>query len=230
MRSAYSETAPKPRADPYPWPGALWCPQYSFRLRVQRSGRKCGAQAGSTLQPIGLVLDSVAGSRRRPSRSGTPAPPETRESPHLGSAVACCLKRAERVGLTSHPFEYVSRTEPTAGRFANLLASDVVFNSPVFVHPVKGRDSVAELLETVHTIFGVPTYRLGLTNGRDTVLLFDGEIDGRSLQAAVVIRDSPQGLIEELTVLMRPLPVVRRFGEEGMARLGLTEAEDIPSD
>ena len=132
--------------------------------------------------------------------------------------------------MTSHPFEYVSRTEPTAGRFANLLASDVVFNSPVFVHPVKGRDSVAELLETVHTIFGVPTYRLGLTNGRDTVLLFDGEIDGRSLQAAVVIRDSPQGLIEELTVLMRPLPVVRRFGEEGMARLGLTEAEDIPSD
>ena len=28
---------------------------------------------------------------------------------------------------------------------------------------------------------------------------------------------------------MRPLPVVRRFGEKAMARLGLTEADDIPS-
>ena len=43
----------------------------------------------------------------------------------------------------------------------------------------------------------------------------------------MVIHDDAQGLIRELTVLMRPLPVVRRFGEEGMARLGLTEADDI---
>jgi hypothetical protein len=131
--------------------------------------------------------------------------------------------------LTSHPFEHVSRTEPTAERFASLLASDVVFNSPVFVHPITGHEMVARLLETVYTIFGVPTYRLRLSKGDDTVLLFDGEIDGETLQAAVVIRDRSQGLIQELTVLMRPLPLVRRFGEEVMARLGLTEADDVPS-
>jgi hypothetical protein len=131
--------------------------------------------------------------------------------------------------LTSHPFEYVSAAEPTAERFAELLASGVVFHSPVFVHPVTGRDVVAKLLETVHTVFGVPTYRLRLSQGSDTVLLFDGEVDGETLQVAVVIRDGPQGLIQELTVLMRPLPVVHRFGEEGMARLGLTEADDTPS-
>jgi hypothetical protein len=132
--------------------------------------------------------------------------------------------------LASHPFEHVSRTEPTAERFADLLASDVVFHSPVFVHPVTGRGFVANLLQTVHTIFGVPTYRLRLSEGGHTVLLFDGEVDGKTLQAAVVIRDGPQGLIQELTILMRPLPVVRRFGEKAMARLGLTEADDIPSD
>jgi hypothetical protein len=132
--------------------------------------------------------------------------------------------------LASHPFEHVSRTEPTAERFADLLASDVVFHSPVFVHPVTGRDFVASLLETVHTILGVPTYRLRLSEGGHTMLLFDGEVDGKTLQAAVVIRDGPQELIQELTVLMRPLPVVRRFGEKAMARLKLTEADDIPSD
>jgi len=58
---------------------------------------------------------------------------------------------------------------------------------------------------------------------------FDGEIDGEILQVAVVIRDDPEGFIRELTVLMRPLPVVRRFGEEGMARLGLTESDDTSS-
>jgi hypothetical protein len=131
--------------------------------------------------------------------------------------------------VKSHPFEHVSSTNPTAERFARLLASDVVFHSPVFVHPVTGRAFVAELLETVHAIFGRPTYRLRLSNGSDTVVQFDGEVEGQTLQVVVVIRDGPQGLIQELTVLMRPLPVARLFGEEGMARLGLTEADDVTS-
>jgi hypothetical protein len=132
--------------------------------------------------------------------------------------------------MERHPFEIVSSsTNPTAERFAELLSSDVVFHSPVFVHPVTGRDFVARLLEAVHGIFGRPTYRLRLSEGSETVVQFDGEVDGDVLQVAVVIRDDPQGLIRELTVLMRPLPVIRRFGEEGMARLGLTEADDLPS-
>jgi SnoaL-like domain len=130
--------------------------------------------------------------------------------------------------LTHHPFEHASSTEPTVERFAELLAPDVVFHSPVFVHPVTGRDSVAELLENAHAIFGVPAYRIRARDGSDTVLLFDGEVDGDTLQAVVVIRDGPGALIQELTVLMRPLPVVRRFAEEVMTRLGLTEAGDTP--
>jgi hypothetical protein len=98
-----------------------------------------------------------------------------------------------------------------------------------FVHPITGRDAVANLLETVHAIFGRPTYRLCLSEGSDTALLFDGEVEGRTLQAMVVIRDDPRGLIQELTVLMRPLPVVRRFGEEAMATLRRTETGDIPT-
>jgi hypothetical protein len=132
--------------------------------------------------------------------------------------------------MERHPFEVVSSgVNPTAERFAELLAPDVVFHSPIFVHPVIGRAFGARVLATAHGIFGTPTYRLRLSNGHDTFLQFDGEIDGQTLQAAAVIRDDPDGLISELTVLMRPLPVVRRFGEEAMARLGLTEADDVPS-
>jgi hypothetical protein len=54
-------------------------------------------------------------------------------------------------------------------------------------------------------------------------------VEGQTLQVAVVIQDGPEGLIQELTVLMRPLPVVCRFGEEGMARLGISEADDTPT-
>jgi hypothetical protein len=108
-----------------------------------------------------------------------------------------------------HPFELVSSSDPTAERFAVILDQDVVFHSPVFVHPITGRDVVAELLETVHGIFGTPAYRLSLSEGRDTVLLFDGKVEDETLQVAVVIRDGAQGLIQELTVLMRPLPVLR---------------------
>jgi hypothetical protein len=132
--------------------------------------------------------------------------------------------------MERHPFEVVSSTSPTAERFAEVLSPDVVFHSPVFIHPITGRDFVARLLETVHGIFGAPAYRLRLSDGRDTVVQFDAEVEGETLQVAVVIRDDAQGLISELTVLMRPLPVIRRFGEEGMARLGLTEADDVPPD
>lgn len=132
--------------------------------------------------------------------------------------------------MNQHPFEVVSSsTNPTAERFAELLSPDVVFHSPVFVHPITGREFVAKLLETVHGIFGRPIYRLRLSEGSETVLQFDGEVDGETLQVAVVVRDDSHGLIRELTVLMRPLPVLRRFGEEGMARLGLTEADDAPA-
>ena len=64
-----------------------------------------------------------------------------------------------------HPFEHVSSTNPTAERFAGILDQDVVFHSPIFLHPVTGRDFVAELLETVHGIFGRPAYRLSLSEG-----------------------------------------------------------------
>jgi len=128
-----------------------------------------------------------------------------------------------------HPFEDVSSTNPTAAGFAGILNQDVVFHSPIFVHPVTGRGFVAELLETVHGIFGRPSYRLRLSEGGATVLLFDGDVEGQALQVAVAIQDDPEGLIRDLTVLMRPLPVVRRFGEEVMARLGLRGADDAPS-
>jgi hypothetical protein len=131
--------------------------------------------------------------------------------------------------MERHPFEIVSTgADPTAERFAELLASEVVFHSPIFVHPVIGRDSAARVLATAHAVFGTPTYRLRFSKGDDTVVQFDGEVDGETLQAAVVIRDDADGLISELAVLMRPLPVVRRFGEEAMRRLGLTEADDVP--
>jgi hypothetical protein len=104
-----------------------------------------------------------------------------------------------------------------------------VFNSPIFIHPLTGRGFVAELLETVHGIFGRPSYWLRLSEGGATVLLFDGDVEGQTLQVAVAIQDDPEGLIRDLTVLMRPLSVVRRFGEEVMARLALSEADDTPS-
>ncbi|HLM32527.1 MAG TPA: hypothetical protein VK285_00550 [Gaiellaceae bacterium] len=131
--------------------------------------------------------------------------------------------------LKMHPFERVSSTNSTAAGFAGILSQDVVFHSPIFVHPVTGRRFVADLLETVHGIFGRPSYWLRLSEGGATVLLFDGDVEGQTLQVAVVVQDDPEGLIQDLTVLMRPLPVVRRFGGQVMARLGLSEADDTPS-
>jgi hypothetical protein len=74
-----------------------------------------------------------------------------------------------------HPFESVSSTDPR-DRFAGILDQGVVFHSPVFVHPIIGRDSVADVLEAVHEVIGRPAYWLRASEGRHAVLLFDGEV------------------------------------------------------
>jgi hypothetical protein len=71
-----------------------------------------------------------------------------------------------------------------------------------------------------HQVFGRPAYRFECREGSNTVLLFDARVDEETLQVAVMIRDDDEGRVAELTVMMRPLSVVRTFAAIMESRLG----------
>lgn len=86
-----------------------------------------------------------------------------------------------------------------------LLAPDVVFHSPVVHRPYRGRDQLMAVLHAVSAIledfaYG-ETYR---SDGGGHVLAFSGRIGDRSVEGVDIIALDAAGLINELTVMLRP--------------------------
>jgi len=112
----------------------------------------------------------------------------------------------------------VSEDQPTVGRFAEILAEDVTFRSPVLANTVRGRELVQHVLANAHAVFGRPTYLHELRDGGRTMLHFEGAVDGKRIEVAVAATDDGE-LVGELAVMMRPLTVVEAFARYMDARL-----------
>jgi hypothetical protein len=123
--------------------------------------------------------------------------------------------------MEHHPYRVVSQLEPTAERFAEVFAPNIVFRSPIATEAVHGVDFVRTIQENAHQVLGKPHYRFESRDATHTFLMFDAYVNGQLLQAAVVIQDDNDGKVEELTVIMRPLPAVKTFGAIMASRLGI---------
>jgi hypothetical protein len=100
----------------------------------------------------------------------------------------------------------------TPGQVSTLLAEDVVFNSPILVRPIAGREAVAAIFAQSSSTRGSGRYTAEYKlDDRTTFLRWEGTIDGRKLESLEVIVDNEQGLIVERTIAMRPYPAVKLF-------------------
>jgi ketosteroid isomerase-like protein len=102
------------------------------------------------------------------------------------------------------------RAAVEAGDFAalgDLLAEDVVFRSPVAFKPYEGQPIVAAILRGVGRVFQDFRYvrELEDADGLGSALVFETNVDGVSLNGIDLIRTNDDGLISELTVMVRPL-------------------------
>lgn len=88
-----------------------------------------------------------------------------------------------------------------------LLARDVVFRSPVAFAPYTGRPLVAGIIGGAFRVFTDFRYEseLASADGRDHVLVFRAQVDGREIHGADFLHGDEAGLIDELTVMVRPL-------------------------
>lgn len=113
--------------------------------------------------------------------------------------------------MTRHPLRIFKET-PGATHFGlmELLADDVTFSSPIFTRAVVGKALVAQVMLTSTTVRdGKFTHEL--RDGNDTVLIWEGTIEGHQLVSFELIVDDEHGKIKYRSVAFKPYPVVTLF-------------------
>jgi hypothetical protein len=102
---------------------------------------------------------------------------------------------------------------PSFDEVAALLADDVVFNSPVLIRPLEGRDAVAHaIVNSSRSRDAAGEYILEQRlDHRTTFLRWIGAIDGHKLESLELLIDDEAGKLVERTIAYRPFPAVKLF-------------------
>ena len=99
------------------------------------------------------------------------------------------------------------------------LSPDVTFRSPVVFKPYEGRDAVGIVLQAVFQVFEDFRYTNQADDGDLEVLLFEARVGDRELQGVDIVRVGDDGLVAELTVLVRPMSAMMTLAEAMRAQL-----------
>jgi hypothetical protein len=99
------------------------------------------------------------------------------------------------------------------------LAPDVVFRSPIVFKPYEGRDAVAPILAAVMQVFDSFRYVDQLEGEGTGALIFEAKVGDRRLDGLDHLRFDEDGLVSELTVMVRPLSAALALADQMRARL-----------
>jgi hypothetical protein len=120
----------------------------------------------------------------------------------------------------NHPFAIAVEAGDHAAAVATL-ADDVVFRSPAVYKPYHGKEQVDQLLSLVGTVFEDFRYTHEWRDGSTTILFFEANVGDRELQGVDILRHGEDGLVEEFTVMVRPLSGLQALAQAVAARLGI---------
>lgn len=114
-----------------------------------------------------------------------------------------------------HPF----RAAIEAGDYQaspELFAEDVVFRSPIAHKPYQGRETLTLILGAVSKVFEDLTYvrEIGGPGESDHALIFTARVGDLEINGCDFLHTGPDGLIDEFTVMLRPLKAVTAFAEK----------------
>ena len=114
--------------------------------------------------------------------------------------------------MAPHPFrQAVEARDLDAIR--ELLADEVVFNSPVTYKPFEGREVVAQVLAFAAATFEDFRYVDEVADGDRVALIFRARVGDRELQGLDLVHTDADGRIDELTVMVRPMSGLVALGE-----------------
>ena len=119
-----------------------------------------------------------------------------------------------------HPFGVAVEAGDDEAALATL-SPKVVFRSPAVHQAYQSRDTVAALLEVVGQTFENFRYTNEWRDGQTTILFFEANVGDRELQGVDILRHGEDGLVEEFTVMVRPLSGLQALAQAVAARLGI---------
>jgi hypothetical protein len=100
------------------------------------------------------------------------------------------------------------------------MADDIVLHSPVTFRPFAGKAVVGHVIGTVAQVFEDFRYTGHLRDDGMSILVFTASVSGREVDGIDLIREDADGLIADLTVMVRPLSGLTALAEEMGRRLG----------
>jgi hypothetical protein len=100
-----------------------------------------------------------------------------------------------------------------------LFREDVVFRSPFVFRPYEGLEALRFILTNVAEILEDFTYVGQAETGDFAVLMFEARVGAKELQGADIFRFDGDGLISEMTVMVRPMSGLQAVSEQMKRRL-----------
>jgi len=129
-----------------------------------------------------------------------------------------------------HPFRSAVESGEV-DRVLALVSPDVVFNSPVVFRPYHGRDALGVILRAVMRVFEDFRYEreIGAEGGSDHALTFRARVGERELHGCDFVHVGPDGLIDELTVMVRPRSAADALAAAMSAEVGRELGGNAPA-
>jgi hypothetical protein len=121
-----------------------------------------------------------------------------------------------------HPFRQAVEAHDLHA-IRQLLADGVVFYSPVSHRPFEGREVVAQVLAFAAATFEDFHYVDEVAGGDRVALIFRARVGDRELQGLDLVHTGADGLIDELTVMVRPMSGLAALGEAMGAKFAATD-------
>ena len=127
-----------------------------------------------------------------------------------------------------HPFRKAVEEHDEAAIQA-MLADDVVFTSPVAFKPYVGKPITAAILRGVLRVFEDFRYvrEIHDTNGSDHAFVFETTVAGKKITGCDFLHFNDDGLIDDFTVMVRPLSGATALSEAMGAQFDRIQQEAL---
>jgi hypothetical protein len=108
-----------------------------------------------------------------------------------------------------------------------LISPDVVFNSPVVFRPYQRREAVGVILHAVRRVVQDFHFEreIGAEGASDQALVFRARVGDRELHGCDFLHIGEDGLIDEFTVMVRPLSAAVALAQAMEAEVPLVQHE-----
>jgi hypothetical protein len=134
-------------------------------------------------------------------------------SPGQGRQTAQALPDAFRHAVEQHDF----------AAWMQSLAPNVVLHSPIVHQDYVGRDAVAPILAAVMDTFTTFAFVEEFTASDGKVLRFRTRVGERDLEGVDILKFDADGLVRELTVMVRPYSAATALREAMAAKLAASQ-------